>query len=90
MKSRWITYDLGLEHPAPAPDDFLVSIVRRNQVGTVYHIASARLMKSKRPGRYQLEVYAAPELKPETAIDTDGDVFVRGIPAYSLVWYPRK
>lgn len=89
-KLKKITYDLDDGSPVPAADQFLVSLTARGTVGTVYHIAEVRQVKSKvAPHRYVLSVYTADDLKPHTEVK-EGVITVKGQVAFPLVWYPRS
>jgi hypothetical protein len=63
---RSIYYDLGGLTYGPEPGSFLVS-VGKHGIGTIYHVAEAR--KSKTRNRYNLKVYVANDLKPDTQIE---------------------
>lgn len=85
--------DMPAEAPAPQPDGFLVSITAQKTIGTVYHIASVRQVNPRTPRlgvRYQLRVYQANDLKPETHYNPhNGRVWVKDQEAIGLTWYPR-
>jgi hypothetical protein len=84
--TRRITYDPFGE--APKPGDFMVSMTRKG-VGSIYHIASVRLVKSKYPGRVALDVYRAEDMRRWLEARAEG-VFVRGEKAFELYWYSRS
>ncbi|WP_139926489.1 hypothetical protein [Hymenobacter sp. DG01] len=100
LKTRRLYYDLPPGSTPPAADTFLVSVVKgkgdiERAIGTVYHIVSARARKVQQPqcSRYFLEVVAAPDMKPYTALSclgTEVVVTVKGAAAHPLYWYPRR
>lgn len=87
-RTRRITYDLGPDDPAPVVDGFLVTLTKHGAVSTVYHIAHVRQVASKVARRFALDVYVAHDLKAHTVVQ-GGEILVKGVPAWRLVWYPR-
>jgi hypothetical protein len=65
MEPKKLYYDLDTLTYGPRIDDFLVSVGKKG-IGTVYHVAASS--KSKTRNRYNLKVYVANDLKPETCI----------------------
>lgn len=90
MKLRRIWYEMYPTAPPPVPDEFLVSVVKKGTaIGTIYHIAEVRKVKSERYCRYVLDVLVANDLKPEAMLN-DWEVTVLGQPAHCLIWLLRN
>jgi len=96
MELKSLYYHLDELNHGPKADDFIVSIGKKG-IGTVYHVAESR--KSKSSNRYNLKVYIANDLKPETLLMRGPykwvrrrpglRVTVRGITAWPIYWFSR-
>lgn len=83
-----ITYEPGEPHPEEG--NFIVSVGKNRRVGTVYQVISARKMKSKHPGKWELQCVRCPELKEKTVVNFRFYTWVDNVPALTIVWNPRN
>jgi hypothetical protein len=85
--------DLRPNSEAPKEDGFIVSIKQDGTPGTVYHIASVRLVKARNGRqlqRYMMRVYKAPDMLPFVHYNkNNGTVWVKDQQAIRITWYRR-
>jgi len=84
---RSLYYDLPGQNYGPQPDDFVVSIGSKG-IGTVYHVAESKCSANR--NRYNLKVYVANDLKPETRFQRVPNRWVRHPPLRSRRARPAR